>query len=155
MTAVYQQESLAGLWPEITPLLERHWRELATYDDIPLDPDKTGYQALEQADRLRTYTARAAGELVAYAVFIVGGSMHYRTSRIAVQDAIYVAPEHRRGGLGAELVAYTEEQLRALGAKVVHHHQKLAHPALGALLKHAGYMQIEHIWAKRLDQPGR
>lgn len=152
MSVTFQRERLAGLWDEITPLLKEHWREIATYPDIPLDPDVERYTAVEASGWLTVFTAREDGELVGYAVFMVAGNMHYRSSRIGIADVVYIAPAHRRGGTGVALLRYADAQLAADGVQAVFHHQKVAHPALGKVLEHRGYEHVENIWAKRLDK---
>lgn len=47
-----------ALWDEAYPLLEAHWREVAHFQDIPLEPDVARYRANEQAGVIRFYTAR-------------------------------------------------------------------------------------------------
>lgn len=162
--SMFARERAADLWPEIEPLLERHWREIATYADIPLAPDRERYNAMDAAGALRCYTARVrekdglaagsgatAARLVGYAIFSVAMNMHYRTSAIAVQDVLFVLPEYRgRAGLG--LIRHAERELRAEGVKLIYHHQKVATPALGCLLKALGYEHLENIWGKRLDK---
>ena len=159
----YQRERAVDLWDEILPLLELHWREIATYPDIPLDPDVDRYNAMDEAGFLRCYTARAerqedAGkdirhiDLIGYAVFSVASNMHYRSSRIAVQDVLFIAPAHRNTKAGLGLIRFSECALSAEGVRVVYQHQKVAHPALGVILERRGYECVENIWAKRLDK---
>jgi hypothetical protein len=57
----FQRERSVDLWPEITPLLEQHWQEIAHYKDIPLDPDVERYNAMDEQGLLRCFTARDAG----------------------------------------------------------------------------------------------
>lgn len=149
----YQRERIADLWNEVQPLLEQHWDEISAHKDIPLDPDVARYNAAEAAGWLRAYTAREAKTLIGYAAFMVAPSLHYRASVQAVQDVVYVAPE-RRGRVGIELLRFANLQLRAEGVQLVYQHQKVAHPALGVVLRRIGYQHVENIWAMRLDQKG-
>jgi hypothetical protein len=43
----FQREQIQNLWPEITPLTEKHWREIAHYQDIELQPDMATYNRME------------------------------------------------------------------------------------------------------------
>lgn len=144
---VYARETVLGVLPEIKPLLERHWQEIATYKDIPLDPDFEAYCSAELRGSVRVFTARVYGELIGYGVFFIG-NLHYRSSRIATQDILFVLPEHRKGRVGYGLIRFCDEQLKAEGIEVVYQHVKLAHD-FGPLLKHIGYEPVETIHARR------
>jgi GNAT superfamily N-acetyltransferase len=147
-----QRESLHPFWEDALPLFERHWQEIAHWHDIPLVPDTEAYERAEAAGMLRIYTVRGTdGSLYGYAMFFVRHNVHYATSLQAVQDVVFIAPEFRLGTLGMRLLRFADDQLRADGVQAVHHHQKLAHPALGKVLERQGYEAVETIWVKRLD----
>lgn len=146
------EEPFELFWPDAQPLLQAHWAELSNDLDIPLAVDVDAYRAAEQQGHLTVLTARTDdGELVGYTAFLLRSNAHYKTSLQAVQDVFYVAPAWRGDGLGLTLIAEAERLLRKRGVQVVYHHVKVAHPALGYLLSHAGYARIEAIYAKRLD----
>lgn len=148
-----QRETLAVLWDELMPLFKRHYDEISANKDIPLEPDVEGYRAVEESDALRLYVARSEGRPLGYAMYFVRTNLHYRSSKQAVEDIIFLAPEVRGTGLGIELVNYADDQLREEGVQVVYHHAKLAHPQLGNMLvKRCGYKAIETIYSKRLDK---
>ncbi|HXF44847.1 MAG TPA: GNAT family N-acetyltransferase [Burkholderiaceae bacterium] len=146
------RERAPDLWPEIMPLLQAHYREIATFQDIALDPDVDAYNTAEAAGLLRCFTARRGGVIVGYAIFLVRTSVHYRQSLQAVEDVLFVDPRYRGTLIGWRLVRYAERALAAEGVQVVSHHVKLTHPALGQLLARLGYMPIETIYVKRLDR---
>lgn len=145
-------EVLAG---GVEQLLERHFEEIAFYKDIPLNPDWPAYEAAEASGRLQIFTARIHGELVGYAAFILSRNPHYRSSWQASQDVIFVAPEHRNGRVGANLILFAERHLRVESPPVqlTYQHSK-ASPELdiGPLLKRLGYEFVGTVWAKRLDR---
>lgn len=143
-------ESFAACYEEALPLLERHRQEISHYPDIPLEVDTGRYEAAEAVGKLRVYTARIEGNLVGYAVFFVMPNGHYVSSLQAVQDVLYVAPEHRRGSVGLRLVREAERMLAAADVQVIYHHVKHAHPALGAILSRRGYEPVETVYAKRM-----
>lgn len=149
---IFAVEGFEDCWPEAQPLLARHYREIATHQDIPLDVDVDAYRGLEQAGRLCIVTARDGGRLVGYAVFVVMPAPHYRGSLQAQQDVLYIAPSARGRLLGSRLVRFSEEVLRRRGVQVVFQHVKAQHPALGVLLRHHGYEGVETIYSKRLDR---
>lgn len=155
VSVVMQREAFADVIDEALPLLQRHWREVSHYIDIPLDIDRLGYTRLDAAGLLRIYTVRAGlgGKLIGYAAYVVGKNGHYQGSGLqAKQDVIYVEPDVRGAFVGSKLVKFADEMLRAEGVQVVYQHVKLAHRALGRILERAGYEKIEMIYGRRLDQ---
>jgi GNAT superfamily N-acetyltransferase len=149
MTILFQRERAHALWAEITPLLEKHWQEIAHFKDVPLEPDVERYNAMEDAGLLRCYTARVDGVLVGYAVFFAGSlNMHYKSCTVANNDVVFLHPDYRRGRLGLQLVDFCESRLRE-EVQVVYWHVKAAHPALGKILARRGYKMVDEIYAKR------
>lgn len=152
VVSTFQRETLEQVWADALPLLAEQARALAPYPDIAFDPDLTAYRAAEASGCLRLFTVRASDHLVGYAVFFVRTNPHYQGSVQAVQDVLWLSPSHRRGGLGRDLLAYTEQQLRAEGCQVVLHHAKVKAPALAHLLVSEGYEMIDAVYGKRLDR---
>lgn len=111
----FARERVHHLWPELLPLLEANWTEVA-YHDYPLHVNQDAYEALENADALRVYTMRVRGELVGYAVYILGPSIRHEFKH-AQQDVIYLAPAHR--GVAQKLFAWANARLRDEGVKMV------------------------------------
>ena len=144
----YQRESVAAVFEEIKPLLALHWEEIAHYQDIPLDPDYDSYLALDKTGRIRVYTVRKEGVLIGYSVFFLG-NLHYRSTKIASQDILFVLPEYRGGGVGFRFIRYCDTQLESEGVTVVYHHVKVKHD-FGRLLVHLGYEPIDTIYGRRL-----
>lgn len=149
-TLTIARERAHGLWAEIVPLLTEHWSEVITYRDIPLDPDVDTYNALEDADRLRVYTVRVDGELVAYAIFIVGTVPHHRTSKQAAGDGIYVRAPYRTSAAGIRLLAHAQDALKAEGVEVIYCQAPMKHPAFGAVLVASGYTPTHTVYSRRL-----
>jgi hypothetical protein len=155
-SATFQLEAFSdALLAEMLPLLERHWREVAHYLDIPLEVDASVYHAAESRGALRIYTVRdcspdAANQLLGYSVYFVRANPHYASSVQAVQDVVYVSPT-ARGSTGARLIRYADDQLRLAGVQAVYHHVKVAHN-WGAMLERMGYQAVDVIYAKRLDR---
>lgn len=151
--AVIAVGKLAALKAEVEPLLLEHWRELATYPDLPLAPDWGFYDRLDSVDMLRIYTARVDGALVGYAVFFVKPHVHYATSPAwAFNDIVWLHPKFRNWGVGRQIAEFWERDLRDQGVAVVHVEAKIAHQALIALLVgKRGYSLISSGMEKRLD----
>lgn len=139
---------MAVVFSEGSALLEKHFKEVAHYQDIPLNPDKETYFRCEDADTLRVFTAREIGDLIGYAIFFIKHNMHYKDSKQAVQDVIFIHPEKR--GLGLSFINYCDDELREIGVQAVYHHVKRAHN-WGPAIEKIGYELVDLIYAKRLD----
>jgi GNAT superfamily N-acetyltransferase len=148
-TVTIQREPIHDLWVELWPLMVAHWDEIATWQDIPLDPDTDAYEALDEAGMLRLYTVRDEHRLVGYAAYTVRTHLHYRQSKQAVQDVIFLLAEYRCGRTGMRLIEHADAQLAAEGVQVVFQHVKTAHN-FGPLLERLGYEHVENVYAKRL-----
>lgn len=170
MAVSFARESLTdALWNEAFPLLVEHWREVSHFQDIPLDPDRRRYQAFEQAGILRCFTARQLvwqvvreqggfgqneeHRLVGYALYIVNTNPHYQSSLQAVQDVLYLAKD-QRGRTALKFIDWCDDQLRAEGVQATYQHLKAAHEHGHRALQHLGYVEVDRIYAKRLDMVG-
>jgi GNAT superfamily N-acetyltransferase len=144
-------EPMPEILDEIRPLLTRHWQEIATYPDIPLDPDFAAYDAIERAGLLVTYTVRENGVLIGYALFIIRPShMHYKGHGWAINDIVWLSPEHRGQKIGEQLMDFVERDMAMRGIAVLHMRTKVLHPHLARLLDRRGYRLIEYGHEKRL-----
>jgi GNAT superfamily N-acetyltransferase len=146
-------EPLSRWYLDAQPLFHAHWAEIGRHRDrFALDPDWRKFVSIEFEGRLFTVTARDAGQVVGYAVFVFGPHLHYRGMRTAVCDMIYLDPAYRAQGLAYRgFVAFCNERLAEHGAHIVLHRSKLSHPALGRILEHDGYTPIELVHEKVLQ----
>lgn len=155
-----------ALWAEVFPLLRSHWREVAAFPDIPLEPDRDLYRHAEANGALRVFTAREPNEttvrhldgqrsrqvvplLVGYAAFFVRSNPHYKSSIQAVQDVLYLDPAYR-GVSAVKFIAWCDAALAADGVQVVMQHLKVKSDH-ARLMAHLGYEPVDTIYAKRLD----
>lgn len=128
----YQREHVLQVLPELKPLLEDHYKELALdQDKIPLDPDWAEYDRLEKLLRYHFYTVRDQGQLIGYYGCIIGGHLHYLSTPHAITDLFWINPAYRKLGIGREFFENIEFLLRQFsikkvvcGAKAVANHQK-------------------------------
>lgn len=148
LIAFAREELTDDLWIEALPLLGAHWREIATFPDVPLAPDMVAYAAASFGGMLRVYTARDEGHLVGYGLFFVRFALHYRESLQAVQDVFYLAPE-ARGGTGYRFLTWCDEQLIREGVSIIHHHVKVAHDWT-PLLERLGYVRSDLIMSRKV-----
>ncbi len=133
------------------PLLEAHWKEIAHFQDIALDPDVEMYKKVEDAGMLRCYTVRThSWELVGYVVYFVRPNMHYKQSVQASQDVLFLRQDLRKSTIGMRLIKHADEQLRAEGVQAVYQHVKAVHN-FGPMLERMGYSLVDLIYTRRLD----
>lgn len=145
----FQREATPKIFAELKPLLEKHWREVAHFQDIPLEPDWETYENLDNSGALRTYTVRTLdGVLVGYAIYFVRSNPHYKSSIQASQDILFMDPAYR--GKGGRFIKWCDEQLKADGVQAVYQHVKAKHN-FGPLLERIGYQLVDLIYARRLD----
>jgi GNAT superfamily N-acetyltransferase len=145
----FGREGACAVVPDMQELVSRHWREVGHYEDMPIDPDYLRYQQLEAAGVLRTFTARVAGALVGYGIFLVAPGLHYRTVLMAQETTLYLAPEYRRGTAGLRFMRYVDEQLIAEGVTHISRHVKQRRDH-GKLLERMGYQLQDTIYTKKL-----
>ena len=143
-------EKYADVIDEAGPLLDRHYNELASYKDVKLKPRHKLYQIAEIMGEFVIFTVRNDEDLVGYAAFFLREPMHYEGSLWAFADLIWIHPDWRNGGLGRRLIRFCETELTKRGAQAVDMAEKIAHPALGLLLKSEEYSAIEVHYQKRL-----
>lgn len=148
----FQREAIShGLIDEMKPILERHYKEIAAFQDIPLSPDYEKYIEIARSGSARAFTCREEDDqLIGYAIFFVNPNLHYSTSLQAVQDVIYIEKSQRGAGVGKEFISFCDDQLREGGCQVVYHHVKDKHN-FGQMLEKIGYSLVDHIYARRLD----
>lgn len=144
---VFKKESFKDTFEEALPLVCRHYEEIAHFKDIPLEPDTTLYQQLEDSGLTRVFTVRKNNALIGYSLFFVRPNPHYKSSLQAVQDVIFIDKEHR--GIGRKFISWCDEQLRSESVQVVYHHVKTQHN-FGPVLERNGYELIDLIYGKRL-----
>jgi GNAT superfamily N-acetyltransferase len=152
--AQYAVESYANLVEEIKPLLRQHWEEIALFkDEIDLEPDYGFYQAAYAAGLMRFYTARIDKKLVGYLIFSVRNHHHYASHRWAVNDIVWIHPDHRNFGTGSGLFQFAEADLLDGGPIVIYVASKVEHPELAMLLQARGYANVELGFSKRFVGP--
>ena len=121
----FQQELLYMVIDEVDALLKLHYEELTQNKDrIKLDPRWDEYAALERIGQLMVYTSRADGALIGYAAFFLNRHLHYAGWLAAINDVIFLHPEHRKGSTGVRLIRFCEAQAKAAGAHELVFHVK-------------------------------
>ena len=132
-------------------LIEMHYREIASDKHaIPLEPDWDAYDALEASGNLVCMTARDKSVLIGYAVFILRWHLHYRTTKFAANDVIFLHPAYRRGTtVGRDLIRKAEQELREYGVDKIQWHVK-CYQDWSPILRRMGYINEEVLCTKLL-----
>lgn len=149
MNVSFQNETVKEVWDEILPLLQNHHNEVSEYADIPVVPNEEFYLQMCATGKFIVFTVRLeTSQLVGYAAFFVNHNSHHRDSPLqALQDLIYIMPEHR--GHGVQFIKWCDEKLKDIGVEVVSHHVKTMHDWSKVLIAQ-GYAHTENVFSKRL-----
>lgn len=144
----YQREHLCSVALDVDALLEMHYQELTlNKDKIRLKPIWQRYQALEDAGAFVVFTARQDNQLIGYSAFFVNAHLHYEDTISAVNDVLFLHPDHRKGLTGVKLIRFSERQLQDMGAHKVTWHAK-HNTTLIPLLEAMGYKNEEVVLGK-------
>lgn len=147
MTLTYRRELLRDVINDVAPLTGRHCAEVGQ-SDLTLSPDWGGFLQMERQGRLVMIVARDGGLVVGYAVFALQRHLHYAET-VAINDAIYLAPEVRKGFAARGLIRFADTCLIESGARKIYYHVKLRHD-WRALLERIGYEQQEVIMSRSI-----
>lgn len=131
-------------------LFEAHYREICRIQDIArLRPDWGRLKQLERTRSLLVLGAWAGVNLVGYSVTIISQHLHYADLTCGHVDVVFVAAEHRRNGVGLELIRHTERLAAGRGVQLLTMHAK-PETALEAVLPRIGYRVEEITFSRRL-----
>lgn len=112
MAITFQQETLYEIVDQVECLLKMHYEEVALNRDfIKLDPMWKEYATLETMGRFIVYTARENGLLVGYSAFFINKHMHYSGTTVAINDVLFLHPDHRKSTCGYRLIKFSDEML--------------------------------------------
>ena len=132
-------------------LIRMHYDEIALHKEvIPLDPDWNRYDLLDAVGDLVCITARDDGKMIGYSVFILTNHLHYKSTRMASNDVLFLHPDYRKGRIGIRLIEHSERHLRTLDVKKIVWHIKRAND-FTPILHRMGYLDEEVIVGKILE----
>ena len=144
----FKREKFVDVIDEALPLIENHFKEVDAHTDLGLDIDRIRYADLDDMGSLRVFTVRTPENVLAgYACFIVNYNLHYKTRLCAIQDVLYVAPEHR--GFGYLFIERCDQALKSEGVELVLQSVTVKHDFSRSLIR-LGYKEQETLYAKRL-----
>lgn len=105
-TVSFSATTPAAVWDEVWPLMRLHHAEVGVLSKDDFAPDRSKLDAMDRAGMVRAFTLRIGARLVGYALFLVMSHWHYPGTKWAMQDAMYVLPEHR----GLRAIAFMADQ---------------------------------------------
>ncbi len=150
MFTIAVEQYSAELIAEIQPLIQLHYDEIAlNKEHIPLDPDWDAYQFLADSNRMLIVAAREDGVLVGYAVFFITQHIHYKSTKVANNDILYLHPDYRYGKKGIRLIKDSETACRHRGVDKILWHIKFAKDFRNIFYR-LGYIDEDAIVGKML-----
>lgn len=134
----YQAETLQESLVDMTGLFEAHWSEISDHKHLKiLKPDYEMYRLMEEDGEIRIFTVREdEGKLVGYFVTFIQSHIHYEDCIYAMNDILYLHPDHRGGTTGYRMI---KEALRDIkentDADILCIHMKVKYPFRKLLAK--------------------
>jgi len=141
-------ESWDQIKDEFIALSVDHYREIAlNQDKIPLDPDYDKYKSMGDNHSMIFISVRDNGKLIGYAFWMICQHLHYKSTRWAYNDIIYLDPKYRRSGLGLKLIKASEQVMIDAGAKKIAWHVKVTNDWT-PILARLGYIKEDIVMGK-------
>lgn len=146
----FHVEKLADVVEELKPFVPIHWAELGlTKDEIPVDMDWQRYLAMEEKGNLHMTIVRDSGKVIGYQFTLVGGHLHYKSSKHAMVDLYFLLPEYRKGMTGIKMFKYAEAELKKIGCVKIITGCKLFFDHT-RIFEHLGYEKSDYQFIKLL-----
>lgn len=136
---VFAEEPFVDFFRDGQALFREHFAETGPMDDgMPLNPDAKLGAIMADMGLLRVITARLAGKLIGYLMFIIERNAESREIIQAVQLPFFVTKAYR--GLGLQMHRFAVQLLRDLGVKrlVLRAGMRASGPRLAILYKRLG-----------------
>jgi len=144
----FSTASVYDTWDEAVGLMISNQGETGVLTPEEFKPDRVRYEEAESLGLLRLHTMRHDGELVGYALFLIANHLHYKDTKFATVDVLYVSPLHR--GINAvSFMQWQDEQLKSDGVQVVFR-QVSSKNDYSRTLERMGYAFCERSFIKRI-----
>lgn len=144
--ALFLRERISDCWDQALPLIYANQRETGTFDPDQFLPNPEFYFMQEERGIVRLFTMRHGGKLTGYQVFFCSHHPRYPQIACAIQDVMYVAPEHR-GVASLRFLKFADGILEGDGMKPMRH-ASAKNLAFARLLEHCGYQLLEQTFMK-------
>ena len=142
-------EPLAQCWDEMVALAALHWQETEGYrHGQPFAPSLERYKQYDDMGWYFEGTARDdSGKMVGYCGMYIVPSMHSQC-QIAVEDSLFIVPEHRKGRNAIRFIQFLEAECRRRG--VVEISITAKNEAVGRLLTHLDFSLTAWQYTKQI-----
>lgn len=151
MTAFAREVFSTALVNEMLPLFVAHHDEINPLKDIEPDLDVEMFDAVEKVGTLRIFTARDEKcALIGYAVFFVSRHPHFKTSKQALQDALFLSKTARKGMTGYRFIEFCDKSLADEGCQVIYQNTSIALD-YGPILRRLGYKPVDKVYFRRTN----
>lgn len=137
--------TVAEMEAQASPLLAAHWDEVEGKGSLSVNWDR--YRELEGLGLWLGQGAYIGDTLVGYCSLTLGLHLHDRDAKPAKIDALYVAPAHRKGRIGLDLVTWALLTAAELGATEIAAHGRRGSPAC-RLYELLGFDERETVYVK-------
>jgi hypothetical protein len=145
-SVTFQSEPIAQCWVEAIPLMvENHAETGVPSKHHKFAPNRAQFERLDELGFLRVFTARKAGKLVGYSVFLVMPPLNYPDDLFAICHVAYVAPEIRGTYSSGKYFIWVEAQLEHEGVTDIGR-QSTERFDVSETYKHFGYTKSETVW---------
>lgn len=140
-----------ALIQEMMPLWQDHHKEIQQIRGVKLEPQLLMYQCLATAGILRIYTARNETlALVGYQVFTITDHPHFKGTKQAMMDILYLSPESRLGWMGYQFMRYVDNELKLEGVHLMFRSISARHD-FGTVLERLGYELVDLNFMRRVN----
>lgn len=133
--------------PRIGDLLAANWHE--TGFDFPFAPDAGAYQRLFDAGMCFAVAALDGDAVIGYCTVVVTPHAHNPAVIVAANDALFVAPEYRKGLTAGRLLKTVEAEAKRRGAARMLWHCRAGTDLAEMLMRH-GYAPVDIVVMKEL-----
>jgi diamine N-acetyltransferase len=133
--------------PEDHGLLLRLLAAYYAFDHIAFDESAAGEglaRLLAEDGIGRAYLVEFAGEVAGYILFTFAFDIEFG-GRIATLTDFYLEPRYRRGGLGAETLAFVADECRGFGVKALELQVEEANLPAQALYRKFGFQRLSRL----------
>jgi GNAT superfamily N-acetyltransferase len=130
-------------------LVEAQWLEVDHRRKTgSLDIDFSRYEKMEELGMHYMVFAFEGDKLIGYNSMLYSESPHTK-ELTALTDSMYILKEHRKSGIGSEMIKVAEVEAKRLGCKHIMVTFKNSHPH-PSIVEELGFFSYETIYAKAI-----
>lgn len=148
----YQVETVQECLIDMIDLNDMHYDEIGTHKHLKvLKPDYEAYLELERDGHLRVFIVRDDDDkMIGYSVTFIQNHIHYSDCVYALNDILFVHPDHRGGTVGYRLIKESIKDVKEnTDATMLCIHMKVKYPFRN-LLQKFGFENTEENWEVQL-----